>query len=741
MKIIAGLSILASFGNDMSMAYLKDFRERIRQNDYPGFLKIWEEYCYGDQPDGEEIVAVLESIKSSDLAKSFGLHVERILPLWRELKDLNYAHQAVRLILDLQTTNSEQLADLATEHLKNRYPEDPLLLEKLRLVGLRNRERFQSCIRNFELLTHFKKGNFVFHIAGWGTGEIIDVSLVREEVMIEFEYVIGAQHLSFEKAFKTLIPLPNDHFHARRFGNPDLLEQEARDNPAEIIRLILRDLGPKTAADLKEELYDLVIPADDWNRWWQTARAKLKKDTKIESPKELKDPFLLRTEEIPHEVLFHKALEAKPGVNATIQMVYTFLRDFPETLKNQEFKASLEARIKEMLEQDELLNNQKLPSLFFLEDLGVSGIQQQISTLLADLPEAADVIRTVEILPFQKRALQLIRKLRKDWEEIYLDLLFTVDQHLLRDFLLHELDAPATRDALKKKLNSLLIHPLSFADIFVWYFQKIIDKKSKLPFADPEGQNRFFEGLLILLDHLEQKPQYRDLSKKILSIITTDRYKIVRDIMQQSSLEEVKEYLLLATKCGILTDHDIKILHSLGEVVHPSLSRLRKDKDASASGEENIIWTTQEGYLKIQQRIQQIATVETVHNAKEIEAARALGDLRENAEFKAALERRDRLQSELKLLSDQIAKARILTREDVPADEVGVGSVVHCRDSKGEHLRFTLLGPWDADPENHILSFQSKLAQAMKGKAVGENFEFQGERFAIADINNYFDQK
>ena len=69
------------------MAYLKDFRERIQNNDYPGFLKIWEEYCYGDQPDGEEMIAVLESVKSSDLAKPFGVHVERILPLWRELKD------------------------------------------------------------------------------------------------------------------------------------------------------------------------------------------------------------------------------------------------------------------------------------------------------------------------------------------------------------------------------------------------------------------------------------------------------------------------------------------------------------------------------------------------------------------------------------------------------------------------------------------------------------------------------
>src|SRR6185295_3523301 len=120
------------------MTYLRDFRERILNNDYPGFLKIWEEYCYGDQPDGEEIVAVLECIKTSELAKPFGLQVERILPLWRELKDAEWAHATLRLIFDLETTNSEELADLATEYLKNRYANDPLILEKFRLIGLRN---------------------------------------------------------------------------------------------------------------------------------------------------------------------------------------------------------------------------------------------------------------------------------------------------------------------------------------------------------------------------------------------------------------------------------------------------------------------------------------------------------------------------------------------------------------------------------------------------------------------------
>jgi transcription elongation GreA/GreB family factor len=207
--------------------------------------------------------------------------------------------------------------------------------------------------------------------------------------------------------------------------------------------------------------------------------------------------------------------------------------------------------------------------------------------------------------------------------------------------------------------------------------------------------------------------------------------------MQGANIETVQEFLLLASKCHSLSDHDLKILHSLAEVVHPSLSQIRKKQDAGA--ESNTIWTTEAGFKKVKDRMQQIATVETVANAKEIEIARSHGDLRENAEFKATLEKRDRLQSELKMLSDQVNRARVLTKADITTDEVGVGCVVEFKNDQGKTLIYTLLGPWDADPNLGILSFQSKLAQELNGLTVGDKFKFQGEEFTITRIHSYLD--
>ncbi len=165
----------------------------------------------------------------------------------------------------------------------------------------------------------------------------------------------------------------------------------------------------------------------------------------------------------------------------------------------------------------------------------------------------------------------------------------------------------------------------------------------------------------------------------------------------------------MVSKCHSFTKHDLKILHNLAEVVQPALSR--KKKVIQEEEKIEVIWTTQEGLQKLQERIHHLGTVETVDNAREIEAARALGDLRENAEYKFALERRSRLQAELQTLSKQINQARVLTKHDLAVNEVNVGSIVYLRDSKGNKLQYTLLGPWDADPEKYILSFQSKLVK------------------------------
>ncbi|HUD01068.1 MAG TPA: GreA/GreB family elongation factor [Rhabdochlamydiaceae bacterium] len=718
------------------MSYLKDFQTQISNHNYPAYMRLWEEYCLSDEVDPLELKTILVNVKASEFGEPFGKYVEKIIPLWEMLPESPQKHEIFKLIIEIETTNHEQLRQMVMDYLQKRYGDDKGFAEKIRLIGLRGKENFQGAVSNFELLNHMMKGKFVFHTGGWGVGEIMDVSMIREQLSVEFEYVPGKKDISFANAFNTLIPIPDDHFLALRFGNADLLEEKAKENPVEVIRLLLRDLGPKTAAEIKDELCELVIPEEAWAKWWQNTRTKIKKDTMIEAPEDLRQPFVLRLSEVTHEDRLRKLLEGKPDVNHLIQMVYSFMRDFPETLKNSDFKAFLQAKLHETLNYPDLTDGQLLQLHFFLEDLSDEKKYTQAQEIVKNSKAIEALVQSIEVLAYKKRALIVSRKVRSDWKELFLNLLLTIDQNPLRDYIFGELSQPETEKDLKRKLEDLWVHPSRYPEVFLWYFQKIMAQEG-LPFSDKAGKNRFFEALFVLLNYVEQSTAHRELVKKIHNIITQGRYAFVREIMQGASVETLQEFLLLASKCHSLSDHDQKILHSLAEVVQPSMVSRKKQDNASDS---NVIWTTEAGFNKVKDRIQQIATVETVRNAKEIETARSHGDLRENAEFKSALEKRDRLQSELKGLSDQANRARVLTKADVSTDEVSVGCIVEFKNNDGKLLIYTILGPWDADPNLGILSFQSKLAQEMKGLSVGDKIKFQGEEFTITTIRSYLDK-
>ncbi len=721
------------------MGYLKEFLTQINQRDFHKFLVLWEEYCMSDEVDPEEFSQLLKAIKSSELSKHFGQITETALPLASMIKDESQLHDIISLLIDIQTTNSPELAEIALEIIKKRHGEDPKFHERLRNIGLRSKDNFQGAIAKYDLIVHMSKGNVVFHLGGWGTGEIIEVSPIREHLVIEFENISGRKDLSFANAYKTLIPLPSTHFLARRFSDPDRLEQEGRNDPVGVVKLLLHDLGPKTAADIKDELCGLVIPEEDWTKWWQGARAKMKKNSMIEMPESLKEHFILRKAEISPEQRLHKSLQNNPQIDQILLSSYNFVRDNPSSLKNPETQMSIQDSLKTLLEHNNITSEQKIQIHLLLDQFfDLKESKEAVANQILKAEDLETLVKNIEIIAFKKRALLAIKEYRKDWQKLFLDLLFSLSQAQLRDYLFKELNQGETKERLEEKLRTLLNSPINAPDMFVWYFQKVIsqEKDDSIPFGNKEGRELFFEAFFILYCYLENQLEHRDLLKKMYTIMSSKRYSLVRHLLQDTTLEYTKEVLLLASKCQSLTDHDKKILRSLAEVVHPSLIPPKTRKGGSKYDEEEI-WTTEEGYLKIQERIRHIGTVEVVENAREIEAARALGDLRENSEFKFAQERRARLQSEMKTLSDQLSKARIITPADISSNEVGIGSVVKIKDKNNKETTYTLLGSWDADPDKNILSLSSKFVQSMVGKKVNESFNFKDETFKILSIGSY----
>lgn len=719
------------------MSYLNEFISKIQKIDYPGFLTLWEEYCNSDQLDADELIAILEVVRRSEMAANLGRHFERMLPLWETLTDPEKSYQVLKSLLDVQHASSEVMAAIALKTLEDRYGQTLKFQDKIKMVGLRGKDKIQGCIRNFELLNHFNKGNFVFHPTGWGVGEILDVSFLREEITVEFELVAGKKTLSFSTAYKTLDPISKQHILAMRFSQPDELEAIAKKDAVAFMKKFFEELGPKTASEIKDELCDLVIPSDDWTKWWQQTRAKLKKDAMIDCPDDLKMPFKLRKDEVTHEERLKKLIaQAKEHTADLINVFYSFFRDFPEASKNSSCINLVQSHLLNLLSQGHLSTSEEIMVYMILEDLGHHDKQAQLEALVKNEQDLVPVFGNITIISMKKRVLCMIKQLRHDWKMIFELLLIHIDYNPLREFVFEELHANGASIELHAFIKKLMTHPYDSPDAFLWLFTKGMENEVFLGeylLTKP----RLFEALLVLLSRIENSSTQKNLVKKIVALIMDDRFALVRDVMKGSSIAEVKEFILLSTKCHSFSEHEIKIFQSLAEVVYPALA---KSTQKQSTAEENgVIWCTQEGFARMQKRVHHIATVETVENAKEIETARAHGDLRENAEFKAALERRDRLQQELKVLSDQLGQARVISKDDIILDQVGVGCVVECVNSSGQKTTYKILGPWEADPDKKILSYQSKLAQAISGKVKGDSFKFQDEELIITDIKGYLD--
>ncbi|MFP5380092.1 MAG: GreA/GreB family elongation factor [Vicinamibacteria bacterium] len=120
---------------------------------------------------------------------------------------------------------------------------------------------------------------------------------------------------------------------------------------------------------------------------------------------------------------------------------------------------------------------------------------------------------------------------------------------------------------------------------------------------------------------------------------------------------------------------------------------------------------------------EQIATLERelkTELPKEIQRARELGDLRENAEYQAAKERQSYVQARIAMLQRRMHEIALMNLDRIPHGKAGFGSTVTLRESNGNKLSYQLVMPEDADAEKGFISTSSPIGRAILNKEEGD---------------------
>ena len=103
-----------------------------------------------------------------------------------------------------------------------------------------------------------------------------------------------------------------------------------------------------------------------------------------------------------------------------------------------------------------------------------------------------------------------------------------------------------------------------------------------------------------------------------------------------------------------------------------------------------------------------------------------LGDLRENSEYKAALERQQFVQARLSQLHQRMQQVQQLANTEVPTDKVGLGSKVKVLDTRTDEVEdYEVVLPEMMDLDAGHISLASPLGRALSGRRVGEEVQLK----------------
>ncbi len=131
---------------------------------------------------------------------------------------------------------------------------------------------------------------------------------------------------------------------------------------------------------------------------------------------------------------------------------------------------------------------------------------------------------------------------------------------------------------------------------------------------------------------------------------------------------------------------------------------------------------------------------------KEIQKAREFGDLRENAEYKAAMERQSIVQARIRQIHDRMSEVQSIDLTKIPTDRVAYGSSVVLYDlDRDEKVTYRLVTSEESDPENSLISTVSPIGQALMGKEEGDSVKVKTpsgwRNFEISRLTTIHEQK
>jgi transcription elongation factor GreA len=142
----------------------------------------------------------------------------------------------------------------------------------------------------------------------------------------------------------------------------------------------------------------------------------------------------------------------------------------------------------------------------------------------------------------------------------------------------------------------------------------------------------------------------------------------------------------------------------------------------------------EEGHRKLNDELRRLRVEERPAIVEAIEAARAHGDLSENAEYHAAKERQGQVEATIADLEDRLSRAMVIDPTTLSGDKVVFGATVTLLDDDEKPVKYQIVGQTEADAKSGRISYNSPLGRALIGRKVDDEVEVSvpaGDRYYV----------
>jgi len=607
------------------------------------------------------------------------------------------------------------------------------------------------------VLESMNAGTYCIH-RSWGFGLISGFDEDRGMILIDFEDDERTSH-AMDPVFclDKLELLSDEHILTQHRKNTEEIEQLAKKEPAELIIKILEQGidGCRSTREI-EKILSYMFGAAKAKRWWTATKKVLVKDPRIAVPNKKSEPYVLRDEPVkPEQEILQDFFEEKRSYEKIVLAEKLFdlaaekedlQTDLPQVLADLTV-AILEA--KNLSQADRLYGIWVRNNLARDVEEDVEKLEPTSASILKECEEDLPGLANLMPAKFHSRFLDLVARTYPDnWKKVVLDLLQNTTVKFSGECAHFLIDREESK-LLISSLNTALDEQTIKAPVLLWMLKfRNLNKFEKL--LSKMINPRLLTAVFSAIDYESLK---NATSRRIpLAEVLSDDRELLPDILDKGTEENAKDLaqaLILnpgfedLTKRSLLARF-IKKFSSIQSLVDGE-DRRNASRQSSASTEDSLI-VSKESYDRKLADLDILTKEKIPENSLAIEKAREHGDLKENAEYHMAKDDQKVLLARQAELQGELMRAKATDFSEAPIDSIGIGSVVELKDlASGDQVTYTILGAWDSDPENNVLSYLTPLGQSLLGKKIEDEVQIDVEGndqvLVVESVSRWVDKK